>query len=79
MPYRKGRTQTYSPQNRKPKLTRIYQRTKPRKGVWYCPKCVDEQKSCPYYFKPGKCPEHPRTKLVFDPELTEMLRKEKKL
>jgi hypothetical protein len=78
MTYRKGRTRTYSPQTRKPKLSRVYQRGRLR-GVWYCPKCVDEGVFCPYYFKPGTCPTHKNTQLVYDPELTELLSKEGKL
>ena len=78
MTYRKGRTRTYSPQIRKPRLSRVYQRGK-LKGVWYCPKCVDEGVFCPYHFESGECPEHPGTKLVFDRELTELLGKEGKL
>ncbi|MEM2366556.1 MAG: hypothetical protein QXL06_06490 [Nitrososphaerota archaeon] len=46
------------------------------KSVYYCPKCVDEQKGCPYYFSPGYCPKHPDTELIRDEELTERLRKE---
>jgi len=49
---------------------------KKTKSVYYCPKCVDEQKGCPYYFSPGFCPKHPDTELIRDEELTERLRKE---
>jgi len=42
MVYRKGRTQTYSPQIRKPRLSRVYQKGK-IKGVWYYPKCVNPE------------------------------------